>query len=269
MSFEGRLQRSMQHRANRVETSPDAYDRILERARELHRPWLAPTLAVGSAAAVVALVLAFVGGDDAPVDEVVMGGPDGGAPVASTPIWPVTDFDDLDGWQRRVDAGEKRWLLEPREVARQYLGAHDVATVDLELRREDASGALAAYPEAAVVVYDRGSVDIARAEPGEAAMWFVVRAHDRRIPRVDVMREGPRLDVELSRVTGTVVVVVRAGGGDRRWLAEQSLELTADRRERVTLDVGADAPVPLLLHLRATGPDGLVGVTEMWVDDPE
>lgn len=259
----------MRERARRVETSPDAYGWILERAEAPHRPWVAPALAIGSAAVVVALVLAFVGGDDDPADEVVAGGPDSEAPVASMPIWPVADFDDLDAMQRRVDAGEKRWLLEPREVAREYLDKQDVTTVDLEVRSGDLDGALAAYPEAAVVAYDGGSVRVARAEPGEAEMWFVVDAHDRRIPGISAVRRRAILDVELSTVTETVALVIRAGGGDRRWLAEKSLEAVSGGRERVTLDVGDDAPVPLLLHVRATGRDGLVGVTEMWVDDPE
>lgn len=75
MSFEDRLRGSMQTHAERAETSPDAYDRILERAERPHRPWLAPALAMGSAAAVVALALAFVGGDDADNADNVIAGP--------------------------------------------------------------------------------------------------------------------------------------------------------------------------------------------------
>lgn len=256
----------MRDRADRVETSPDAYDRILERAGQLHRPWLAPTLAIGSAAAVVALVLAFVGGDDAPVDEVVAGGPDSGAPVASTPIWPVTHFDDLDAWQRRVDAGEKRWLLEPREVASRYLAEHGVDVDTVRLRPGEIDPELSAHADGAVAGYLGGWVELARTDAGDGAVWFVVGAHDSRLPVVDAVRSGARIEVAFPIVSHDLDVVIRVGRRDREWVAEKTVDVRKQHPGRVTVDLDPETPMPLILHLRTDAGDGFVGLTEMWVD---
>lgn len=266
MSVEDRLRRSMRDRAGRVETSPDAYDRIVEQAEAPHRPWVAPALAIGSAAAVVALVLAFVGGDDDPADEVVAGGPDPGVPVAAMPIWPVADFDGLDTMQRRVDAGEKPWLLEPREVAREYLAEHGVDVDTVRIRRDDIDPDLAAHADAAVAGYLGGWVELARAGAGDDAVWFVVGAHDSRLPVVDAVRSGARIEVEFPIVLDDLDVVIRVGRPDREWLTEKSVEVREDQPGRVAVDLDPEAPTPLILHLRTDAGDGFVGLTEMWVD---
>lgn len=258
----------MQDRANRVETSPVAYDRILERAGELHRPWVAPLLAVGSAAAVVALVLVLVGGDDDSADEVVAGGPDPGVPAASAPIWPVADFAGLDALQRRVDTGEKPWLLEPREVVRAYLAEHGVDVDTVRLRRDDIDPDLAAHADAAVAGYLGGWVELARADAGDGAVWFVVGAHDSRLPVVDAVRSGARIEVTFPIVSDDLDVVIRVGRGDRQWLTEKTVGVRQDEPGRVAVDLDPEIPAPLILHLRTDAGDGLVGLTEMWVDDP-
>lgn len=270
MSFEDRLRESMKSHAERAETSPDAYDRILERAEGPHRPWLVPALAIGSAAAVVALALAFVGGDDDPADEVVAGGPDpGGAPVASMPMWPVADFDALDAMQRWVDAGEERWLLDPEEVASRYLAEHDVGVDRVRIRSDEIDHESSAHAEGAVAAYLGGWVELARTDGGGAdAVWFVVDAHDSRLPVVDVVRRGARIEVTFPIVAEDLDVVIRVGRSDREWLTEKTVEVRKRDPGRVTVDLDPEAPTPLILHLRTDAGDGFIGLTEMWVDDP-
>lgn len=256
----------MRDRAGRVETSPDAYDRIVERVEAPHRPWVAPALAIGSAAAVVALVLAFVGGDDDPADEVVAGEPDPGVPVASMPIWPVADFDGLDAMQRRVDAGEKPWLLEPREVASRYLAEHGVDVDAVRLRPGEVDPELSAHADAAVAGYLGGWVDLARTDDGDDAVWFVVGAHDSRLPVVDAVRSGARIEVVFPIVSDDLDVVIRVGRRDREWLTEKTVGVRKQHPGRVTVDLDPETPMPLILHLRTDAGDGFVGLTEMWVD---
>ncbi len=269
MSFEDRLRESMQTHAERVETSPDAYDRILERADGPRRPWLAPALAIASAAAVVALALAFVGGDDDPADEVVAGGPNsGGAPVASMPMWPVADFEALDAMQRRVDAGEERWLVDPEQVASRYLAEHDVDVDKVRMRPDEIDPESSAHTEAVAVGYLGGWVELARTDgAGDDAVWFVVGAHDSRLPVVDVVRTGAQVEVVFPIVSEDVDVVIRVGRSDREWLTEKTVEVRKRDPGRVVVDLDRGVPTPLILHLRTDAGDGFVGLTEMWVDD--
>lgn len=270
MSFEDRLRESMESHAERAEASPDAYDRILERAERPHRPWLAPALAIGGVAAVVAVALAFVGGDDDLADEVVAGGPDsGGVPVASMPMWPVADFDALDAMQRRVDAGEERWLVDPEEVASRYLAEHDVDVDTVRTRPDEIDPESSAHADAVVIGYLGGWVELARTDgAGADAVWFVVGAHDSRLPVVDVVRTGAQVEVVFPIVSEDLDVVIKIGGREREWLTEKTVEVRKRDPGRVTVDLDSEAPMPLILHLRTDVGDGFVGLTEMWVDNP-
>lgn len=283
MTIEERLRDTLDRKASDARMSADAWDRITERAeRRTPRPWMIPSLALGTATAVVLAAVAFIGDDTsrvvtAPADRTpATGGPvEGVRPVSAFPgIWPENTWDAYEAEDASVREGHQPWRLDPVEVARRYVdergfGGDVLVDPIFEPYPEDRSCGNVPYTVFPPEQDEKGSIELCHL--GESAAYYVTAAQSDRMPYDEPLYESP-LEIPVGiAVPGTLTA--RAGAFDSEWIDEVSQEITAGEivgpgyEVGVTLELGDDLPDALLVQLvHQSALDGSKGFAEFRLD---
>lgn len=264
MTVEDRLRRSLRRKGEQAQPSPEAWDRITHRIEGAARApsWLVPALALGTAAALVAVTVTVIGqGDDA--SDVKLAEP---ASTTSEPtaarrgvddksqsfagIWPETTWDEYEAEMAAVAEGQRPWRLDPVEVATAYIREKGLGSPELaeyEEFPEDRTCGHVRYTLPGGDAAEGNFVEVCRFDEDPPILVVTAAWSDRLVYREPLYESALELSVEIA-APGTLEV--RAGAFKSEWIDERSIEVTpeeiagAGHKAVTTLDLGSEPALP-------------------------